>query len=277
MTAENMDLAFFGITRFSVVLKRTLGAFRATQGKTVQEAKAAVWEKERLAKRMWFFENFSLPTYRMNARLNANSHGIIVVNRAFPLKNRVKQLCAEVPNLSVLEVTINDNHHELIKAHIRALVQPGQRIFNYRYDDDDALSSEFLSKVEEHARNTGDGGCISFTSGYSLSRVGPNEFGLHVRKYPLNAFGLGILSHSDNLQLIFEKGAHTKITSEVTHDSKTIGWLSPVHDGNDSRIGEFKGKPIGLDEIAGTISKQFPQIDVTRMEQLSLRRTGDFD
>lgn len=150
-----------------------------------------------------------------------------------------------------------------------------RRIFSYRYDDDDALSVNFLPLTLSYAEDQSDGTCISFNIGYSLSRLSPSKFGLKKRRYPMNGFGLGVLSNTSRLTVISEMGSHTKIKAPVCHDTKTIGWLSPLHDGNDSHVGPYSGQKFSLDEVKQGISSDFPMLDFEALSDLPIRRQPD--
>lgn len=269
------DLSFFGITRFSLILSRTLGSFRSTRGKTVGEAKSVIWEPERLRKRLWFFRNFCLPTYRMMSGQSANSHGVIVFNEDLPILGDVIDLCRDVPRLNVLILNHDEDHRSKVKGLVKDVLGDGRRVFSYRYDDDDALSERFLPLASGHAAGQDDGSCISFNLGYSLSQVSPGQFGLKRRRYPMIGLGLGVLSNTSRLTIISEMGSHTKIKAPVCHDTTAIGWLSPLHDGNDSHVGPYVGQTLPLDAVKQMIAADFPMIDFDSLSDLPIRRQPD--
>lgn len=103
-------LSLFGVTRFSLILNRTLGSFRSTRGKSIDDAKSVIWEQARLQKRLWFFQNFCLPSYKMMSEQSENSHGVIVLNKNIPILNEVMELCRGVPRLYVLTLNYDDDH-----------------------------------------------------------------------------------------------------------------------------------------------------------------------
>lgn len=273
--SDEETLSLFGITRFSMVTNRTLGSFRLTREKSINEAKSIIWEQERLRKRLWFFRNFCLPSYKMMSEQSENSHGAIILNEDIPILNEIIELCRDVPRLDVIALNDDDNHRLKAKNHIKDVLGGGRRTFNYRYDDDDALSVNFLPLASSYARSQEDGACISFNIGYSLSRISSDKFGLKTRRYPMIGLGLGVLSNTNNLTTIFEMGHHRKIKNPTYHDTNTIGWLTPLHDGNDSHVGAYSGPIFPLNKVKQQISSDFPTLDFEALSDLPIRREPD--
>lgn len=265
-----------GVTRFSLVTQRTLGSFRATKGKSLEEAKEIVYSRESLIWRMKFFENFCLSTYRAMSEQDEGSFGLVLINKDLPkpFKDLLLDMCASVDRLEVLELKDDQSPQEVVKPVVR-IMAAGDRIYSYRYDDDDALPNTYIPSVRRICKDLAPNSVVSFNNGYSLSRVGDDCFGMHVRNYPLNAFGLGVVSDNNNLKTIFELGPHTKITLPTYHDTDNIGWLSTVHQSNDSRVGEMKSKIYSGKEIIDQISSLFPHVTLTGIQQLSFRRPAD--
>lgn len=133
----------------------------------------------------------------------------------------------------------------------------------------------YAKLIKERVPADADQLVVSLNKGYMLSRVSEHEFGINIRKYPLNAFGLGVVSAPGKIKTIFELGGHTKITLPTFHDVDNIGWLSAVHDGNDSRIGQMLAPISGPEKILDVTKNIFPQLTLEALYSLPFRRAPD--
>ncbi|WP_020180583.1 glycosyltransferase [Methylopila sp. M107] len=273
---KDTSLKLFGITRLSVVTSKTLGSFRATRGKTLQDAKQVIFDPSRLDVRLSLFKGFCFPTYRMMSEAYDQSYGIILINEDLPepYKGEILSMCASVARLFVIELNEGDGVASSAKKMIKKIVKR-ERFYSYRYDEDDALSKTYVDDILRIANDVADNTVISFNNGYSLSRRTHEHFQMRVRNYPLNAFGLGIVSSKDDLKLAFGLGSHTKITLPTHHDQTAIGWLSTVHNMNDSRVGTSKPGGQSAAAVHDQLQELFPQVSLEALLSLPLRRTTD--
>lgn len=269
-------MKFFGITRFNLVTSKTLGSFRSTKNKTLEAAKRELYEENNLRVRLELFKSFCLPTYKMLARQSINSYGLILINKDFPEKFKYEliDLCLTVPRLSVIELNDQQGIIEVIKPLIQSM-GGNEKIFTYRYDDDDALSIDFLEQIERNCLLADINTVISFNDGYCLSRINKDSYNLYVRKYPLNAFGLGIVSDLNDFKIIFELGSHTQIKLPTIHIKDVLGWLCTVHADNDSRVGKRRLEIESKDSVIKAINEKFPHIEKDILSNLTFRRDED--
>lgn len=271
-------MKLIGVTRFNLVTQRTLGSFRSTKGKTLEEAKALIFQPDSLKKRMELFEAFCLSSYRSMAANNPDIFGLVLINEDLPepFKSDLMRICADVERVRVVEVSDADGVNEAVNPLVHEIAGDG-RVYTFRYDDDDALPWDYADRVQEIANGVEVNTVISFNNGYSISRMGVDEYGFYVRKYPLNAFGLGIVSDIACLKTVFELGPHTKITLPVHHDKETIGYACTVHETNDSRVGEMNAKIVSGSEVIKTMRKLFPHIGERDLKILTYRRKSDYE
>lgn len=271
-------MKFVGVTRFNVVTSHSLGSFRATRNLTLAEAKQAMFESEKLDLRMRSFENFCYPTYRLLAECDSDSHGIVLISHDLPqeYRTRMRELCDEVPGLVLVELADDEKVADVSKDFIQG-VAGDDRVFSYRFDDDDALPFTYLSRLRRVCEGVPSNTVVSFNRGYSLSRIEEDAYTMPVRRYPLNAFGLGICSDPIDLRTIFELGPHAKISEPVIHVKDEIGWLATMHQLNDSRIGEPKKVRLTASQVMADIAPLFPQIEHTALQELSFRRSASVD
>ncbi|WP_285130296.1 glycosyltransferase [Leclercia adecarboxylata] len=265
-----------GITRLSLVTNKTLGSFRATKGKSLEEAKKIVFLHDKLVKREKLFSNFCLPTYLSLIKEDQDVHAILLINEDLPepFKEKIKSLVFGKHNIHLIEMGDDADIAPTAKAVINEIAG-NEQVFTFRYDDDDCLPVNYASLIKERVPADADQLVVSLNKGYMLSRVSEHEFGINVRKYPLNAFGLGVVSAPNKLKTIFELGAHTKISLDTVHDVDNIGWLSAVHDENDSRIGPMLAPISGPDKILSVTRDIFPQLTQAALYDLPFRRAPD--
>ncbi|HCO3629141.1 TPA: hypothetical protein N8F07_000162 [Escherichia coli] len=269
-------MKLIGITRLSLVTNKTLGAFRATKGKSLSDAKRIVFTKEKLEKRVKLFSNFCLPTYLSLIEADPDVHAILLINGDLPepYKGQIESLVSTKSNIHLIEMGDDSDIASAAKAVISDIAY-NEQVFTFRYDDDDCLPVNYAQMIKDRITPDADQLVISLNKGYMLSRVGEHEFGINVRKYPLNAFGLGVVSAPNKIKTIFELGAHTKITIPTIHDTDNIGWLSAVHDENDSRIGPMLAPVSGPDKILEVTKNIFPQLTIDALYDLPFRRAPD--
>ncbi|QUS35686.1 glycosyltransferase [Falsirhodobacter algicola] len=268
----------FGVTRFNLVTQRTLGSFRATKGKTLEEAKALVFRPESLQKRLEMFKAFCLSTYRELSANRDNLHGLILISEDLPqpFRDQLEEACADVPHVLIVPVADDQGSNDVVPPIVHRIAGTG-RVYTFRYDDDDALPRDYADKVEKIAASIAPGTVISFNNGFSISRVGEDAYGFRIRRYPLNAFGLGILSDMADLKTVFQLGPHTKITLPVHHDTTSIGYACTVHADNDSRVGEMKSEIVSGDHVIAQMQDLFPHITAEGLKVLTFRRPSDFE
>jgi hypothetical protein len=266
-------MKFVGITRFNVVTQRTLGSFRVTRDKTLEEAQAMIYQDDRMEARFALLSAFCLPTYKMLNSQEASSRGLILISRSMPErhKNRVHRMCQDIPGVNIVEME-DDHRVGDISLKEATKIAEGERLFTYRYDDDDALPRDYLSRISRLASDAVDGTVISLNIGYNLGRFSETNFRIRERDYPMNAFGLGLVSSAGKYQTIFQKGNHVTISdTPIIHDRSPASFLAAVHGGNDSRIGEMRVSNMTADQVLEVLADRFPQISREALQLLPIR------
>lgn len=276
---NTMNISIFSFTRFSLVTNSTLGSFRATRGKTIEEAEAAIFSEERIAQRLSLFKGFCLPTLKVLADKHQEFYSYIFVSQMAP-KTMIEALHEAVAGHKQIEI-VYFSHNDSVKSVSRQLVSRSATadFFSMRLDDDDALSPRFVEKVHEVYIEERTEDCLSFSSGYTVYRNKNGLFMLSRSKYVANAFGLGVFSDKANLKTVFDLGNHALIRqTRKLHVDDTDGmWLSPIYDGNDSLIDNSgpihrlnKARRVSHTELTCFIEKRFPHLSVDAIEALSI-------
>jgi hypothetical protein len=278
---------FIGITRFNLVTSRTLGDFNSTRHLTLDQAKELVFDPSRLDAKMSTFQDFCLPTYRALASGSDNSHGLVLINHDLPqpYRTRLAQWCETVPRLQLVQFQDDDALAARIDP-ILADLADGERVFSYRYDDDDVLSTQFLSVVERMCADAPDGTAVSMNKGLLMARLGDDSFGVYEQDYPLNAYGLGLLSSAEAPKNVFSLGSHDKVSVPVIHERETSAWIAFRHGLNDSQVNGTELNRLKRlaeharpgEQTVETLTESFPHISLDalrRLPELSIRHNLD--
>jgi hypothetical protein len=267
---------FVGITRFNLVTPATLGHFNSTAKLTLPEAKAHVYQPEKLRIKLDTFEHFCIPTYRALSA-DTRSHGLVLISHDLPqpFKDEVEALCASVPRLHVVEFADDDTLRGRIDP-ILARIGGEGRVFNYRYDDDDLLSADFLTDVDSLCADVPTGTVVSMNKGFVVGRLGADSYGAFENLDPLNAYGLGMVVDATEPRNIFDVGPHDKVKDSVAHNTSTPSWIAFRHGLNDSqsnvselkRLKQLQANARSGAETVTVLAGHIPHLDLEALQIL---------
>ncbi len=270
-------MQFVGITRFNLVTSKTLGDFNVTKNLSVDQAKRKMFTPERLDAKLETFQHFCLPTYRELARREERSHGLVLVSHDLPgsVRTRLEDLCASVPRLHVVEFHDDDGIVERLAPVLTELAR-GDRLFTYRYDDDDLLAADFLQTVDRICATVPRGTIVSMNRGFVVARLVDDSFGVYEEHDPLNAYGLGIVSDGTAPLNIFGRTRHDRMIDPVVHETETPSWIAIRHGLNDSQSNatELNRLKALVDHrqpgsrTADLFHDRFPQLDLDALQAL---------
>ncbi|MEU2200925.1 glycosyltransferase [Isoptericola sp. NPDC019482] len=270
-------MQFVGLTRFNLVTSQTLRHFKATEQLSLAEAKRLILDRDVLAAKLSTFENFCLPTYRALAERDGRSHGLVLVSHDLPepYRGRLFDLCRTVPRLRVLEFQDDDTLSDRVDP-VLADIASGERLFSYRYDDDDVLSVDFLERVEKICETAPDGTAISMNKGFSVARLDQDTFGVYEQHYPLNAYGLGVVVDGAQPRNVFDFGRHDVLGASVHHDVDNPSWIAFRHGFNGSqvrgtelnRLRKLADSRRSGDQAVELLREHFPHVELAGLEEL---------
>lgn len=231
-----------GICRFSFCGKGDWQYSRAagTSGEIADmRVKAAemLYTKERMALRFYLFENFLVPS--LKAQSDQNFICLILTSDIMPevYKKRLEHICANDPNLELLissEVTV----HEALWPRISALNALGGRpMVEFRIDDDDCLSHDYVQELRGFMTRLGDRVPISYsrTNGLVITNYASDgEMFIYRANLPFNSMGTAIRVHGERTIFSFGHiGLHKRFSAIV--DNAGMGYISIKIDGHDSK------------------------------------------
>lgn len=261
-----------GICRFSFCGKGDWRSSRAA--KTPSEIKqmrarnaAELYAPERMELRFFLFENFLLPS--LKSQSDSNFICLMLTSDIMPevYKNRLRDLCADTPNLELLvssEMTV----HEALWPRISALnTLAGRPLVEFRIDDDDCLSRDYIQELRGFMNRLGDRIPVSYSRSNGLvitSYKADKEMFIYQANLPFNSMGTAIRVHGERTVFSFGHNAlHKRFPAIV--DNSGMGYISIKIDGHDSApismsMPHIRDShvPVGRDETEIILSKWFP-------------------
>ena len=230
-----------GICRFSFCGKGDWRTSRAA--KTPEEIDALrrdnaamLYAPERMKLRFYLFENFLLPSLR--AQTDSNFICLILTSDIMPqiYRDRLAALCSDVPQLELLvssEVTV----HKALWPRLDALnTAAGGPLANFRIDDDDCLSVDYVAELRGYMTRLGD----RIPMGYSRANglvithyAQDGAMAIYEAHLPFNSMGTAIRVHGERTIFSFGHNAlHKRFPAIV--DNAGMGYISIKIDGHDS-------------------------------------------
>lgn len=260
-----------GICRFSFCGKgdwRTSRSAKTPKEINAMRTKVAVdlYTPERMELRFFLFENFLVPS--LEAQLDKNFICLILTSDIMPdaYQVRLRDICAASPNLELLlssEVTV----HEALWPRISELnTLAGRPLVNFRIDDDDCLSRNYIQELRSFMNRLGDRVPVSYSrsNGLVITRYNTdNETFIYKANLPFNSMGTAIRVHGERTVFSFGHNAlHKRFPAIV--DNSGMGFISIKIDGHDSEpismsMPHIRNShiPIEADETEVILSKWF--------------------
>ena len=255
---------------------------------------ASLYAPERMALRFHLFENFLLPS--LKAQSDRNFICLILTSDIMPpiYLDRLREICAGEDALELLissEVTV----HEALWPRISQLnTLAGHPLVEFRIDDDDCLSRDYIQELRGFMTRLGDRVPVSYSRSNGLiitQYEADGQMNIYKANLPFNSMGTAIRVHGERTIFSFGHNAlHKRFPAIV--DNSGMGYISIKIDGHDSepismQMPHIRNShiPVEREETETILSKWFsflgdgstPYYDVLvhRIEQAAaLARTG---
>ena len=261
-----------GVCRFSFCGKGDWRSSRAAQTPEEIDAlrrdnAAILYAPERMALRFHLFENFLLPSLR--GQTDSNFICLILTSDLMPqiYRDRLAVLCAEVPQLELLvssEVTV----HNALWPRLAALnTAAGGPLVNFRIDDDDCLSVDYVAGLRGYMTRLGDCTPMAYsrTNGLVITHYAQDEgMAIYQAHLPFNSMGTAIRIQGERTIFSFGHNAlHKRFPAIV--DNAGMGYISIKIDGHDSvpislAMPHIKNShtPLARPETEAALARWFP-------------------
>lgn len=195
---KNNDALYFGVTRFSVYSPKSRG-WNLSSHSSEKDYVESLYSDERLSSRFDIFINYSLPIYASYAERYSYRH-IVIYSEEMPHAWKEK-LYQAASKFSFVCLCKSEKGIYDLSGFMKTLVQEQVRssclVVQFRVDDDDLLSSEYIDELSKYASKSFVGMSVSFGSGIA-AKYSENVFTnfRSVRKHFL-ALGLATVGEYD--------------------------------------------------------------------------------
>ncbi|QUJ77631.1 hypothetical protein KDD17_06615 [Sulfitobacter albidus] len=230
-----------GICRFSFCGKGDWRSYRtATTDDAIETTRLVtatqLYTPERMALRFHLFEHFLLPS--LEAQTDPNFICIVLTSDLMPdtYLERLDALCQRSPRIE-LRVSSEATVHAAIWPRLAELnAQAGRPLVNFRIDDDDCLSRDYVQELRGYMTRLGDRMPIGYSraNGLVVTHYAEDRWPqIYQANLPFNSMGTAIRVHGERTIFSFGHNAlHKRFPAIV--DNSGMGYISIKIDGHDS-------------------------------------------
>lgn len=260
-----------GLCRFSYP---ALGGFQV-EHETIEERIAYLYEDSRLEERFRLLETVALPCLR--AQTDPDFSLIIVIGDQFPDHHarRLQKLVSDLPQ-ALIHREPPRKQREVMKEILNdARLDPSKPCLQFRYDDDDAVSVDFIARLRKTAADCAPLLAQHKTVAFDWNRGFVAEFGPEgiaavemFRQFYVASLGMYI---KGNCPLTIMNFAHEKIPQFMPAISLSNPhmWVRSHNSSNDSRQKPVKQIPVQpLDAEGLALFKERFAIDAAEVRRV---------
>lgn len=229
---QEQNVRVYGYMRFSYVGRSDARTSRNKE--TVEEVAATLYEPRRMARRFFLFENLCLPSLR--AQTNQDFRLVILASDVMPeaYKKRLAEVTADVPQIKILYSSA-DHVTSALNPYIETMLQGiDVPTAHFRLDDDDALCSTMVARIEASLVMSKTVRVVSFPNGLYLSHQGGNSY-LLWEYFPFVAIGFAFLNPPGLIQNPFQC-RHTIVQRNYAtfSDPTPASFIHSAHESSDT-------------------------------------------
>ena len=235
-----------GLCRFSYPAK---GGFQVEHD-SIEDRMAFIWSRDRLEERFRLFETIALPC--LKAQTDDDFTLAVLIGTAFPdeHRDRLHTLCADVPQIEIVEQPPRNNRKGCKEILNAARLRPDEPCIQFRYDDDDAVSVDFIANLRAAARDVKPLASAHPCIGIDWPHGRVAEVGAHgiaateiYRPYYVAALGVHVAGNSTLTIHNFMHERIPRLMPCVTYPDRDM--FVRTHNGyNDSRQKQVKPVPV---------------------------------
>lgn len=261
-----MRVQVLGLCRFSMLVN---SAFQTT-GNDLQANREILYDPQRLALRMRWFENLCLPPLLWQT--DPDFTLILATGQDLPQPwlGRLREIAAAVPQIRLEEVA-PDGHGAICKRLLEKHSDPAADVVaQFRLDDDDAVTLDYVQNVrDDHRliapllRKTAPV-AIDYTRGLVLQAQADGGFAMRCEQMRLWGLGLAMYFPADRPGSIMNY-RHDWIWRMMTTVSRPdrVMWIRGLHGLNDSPRTPYKPVLVEMSD---------QQIDAAMLRRFGLER-----
>ena len=270
-----------GICRFSFCGNGDWAAYADVDTKTDIdllrfEQAERLYDDARMTLRFHLFEHLLLPSLR--AQKDPNFLLIVLTSDIMPARHlkRLRALCDTDDRLLLVVSDETTVHAALLPEITRLNSGLSKPLVQFRIDDDDALSADYVRELRRYMIRLGDVMPLAYSRSNGLVMTSYTKDGttrLYRATLPFNSMGTAIRIHGDRTIFSFGHGALLKRFPAVV-DNAGMGFLSIKIDGHDSRpinmeepVFQRSHSPVTEDEAETILSKWFGFLGQTDRHQ----------
>lgn len=243
---DSRDMQAIGLCRFSYP---AIGGFQV-EHETIEERISYLYADDRLEERFQLLETVALPCLR--EQTDQNFELIVVIGDTLPKRHgdRLHDLTADMPQVRIV-VEPPRPQRELMKKLLNgARTDPSKPCLQFRYDDDDAVSVDFIERFRNTLNDcrglvtTNRTVAVDFNRGY-VAELGADGIAATETVRSLYVASLGMYVKG-GCKLTIMNFAHEKIGRfmPVVSISDVPMWVRSHNGFNDSRQKKVKPVPV---------------------------------
>lgn len=225
-----------GLCRFSYP---AIGGFRLSQD-TIEDQRRFLYAADRMAERFRLFETVTLPGFR--TQTDEVFELLVLTGTCLPppYSQRLRDLTDGIKQIRIIEKEPADHKRVMREVLNAARTNPQEPCIQFRHDDDDAVSVDFIEKLRSAIReNAGliqqsESVAIDYNQGY-VARC--DKHVLHVAQVyrSLLGVGLGMFVQGGSKRTIFDR-LHNRLARfmPVISYPDAPMWVRMLHGFNDS-------------------------------------------
>lgn len=188
MAANNNNAVYFGVTRFSVYLPSS-GAWNLSS--SGNEYLSNLFSDERLAPRFEIFIEKALPVYENFSKSFTYRH-IVLFSKIMPEKWKkiIFEAADKYDFLMLVEVTDQISFQDVMENFLIENRSSDCPVAQFRVDDDDILSADYLEQLSQYADFPFDGMSVSFCCAIPARYEKGKFTDFRIKRKPLLSMGL---------------------------------------------------------------------------------------
>lgn len=138
------DVQFIGLCRFSYVVSE--GGFQVARD-TAEGLRALLYDPDRLAVRLFYFEHVTLPALRQQTDPDFKLIVLTGVDFPEPFRSRLEGLVADIPQIELV-YELPRPHGQVCKEIFKNARDPNAKaVAEFRLDDDDAVAVNYIQRT----------------------------------------------------------------------------------------------------------------------------------